>query len=247
VNGGPRSKEETAMMPAETLKATIPAPAGQTRLVALAAPQSPAAEQYRVLYQRLMRLAARRPLRVVAITSAGRREGRTTTAANLAITAAQEGCATVLVEGDLRRPTLAALLGLAPRAGLAEVIDSKAELAQAVTRLGPLALICAGGDGADAPLRSARAAAVLEQLRAAYDLVVLDAPPALAFADGDRLVAAADAALLVVRAGATPRQVVRLALDSLGDRAAGIVLNDVDADSVAHGAWMYGGKGAEGT
>ncbi len=228
------------MMPAETLKATIPVPAEQARLVALDAPDSPAADQYRVLHQRVLRLAARRPLRVLAVTSAGRREGRTTTAANLALISAQEGRATVLVEADLRRPTLAAVLGLAPRAGLAEVIEGKADLGQAVTRLGPLAVLCAGGDGGDAPLRSPRAQAVLEQLRGAYDLVVLDAPPALAFADGDRLAGAADAALLVVRAGATPRQVVRLALESLGDRAAGIVLNDVDASSIALGRWMYG-------
>jgi protein-tyrosine kinase len=231
------------MMPAETLKATIPAPPEQARLVVLDRPDSPAAEQYRVLHQRLVRIAARRPMRVVAVTSAGRREGRTTTAANLALTAAQEGRATVLVEGDLRRPSLASLLGLAPRAGLAEVIEGKAELAQAVTRLGPLSVLCAGGDGADAPLRNPRAIAVLEQLRAAYDFVVVDAPPAIAFSDGDRLAGAADGAILVVRAGATPRQVVRLALESLGERAAGVVLNDVDADSIAHGAWIYGESG----
>lgn len=226
------------MMPAETLKATIPVPPEQARLVALEAPDSPAADQYRVLHQRLLRLAARRPLRVIAVTSTGRREGRTTTAANLALTAAQEGRATVLVEGDLRRAALAALLGLAPRAGLADVIEGRAELAQAVTRLGPLAVLCAGGDGSDAPLRSARAQAVLEQLRDAYDLVVVDAPPALAFADGDRLAAGADAALLVVRAGATPRQAVRLALESLGERATGIVLNDVEP--MAYGRLVRG-------
>jgi protein-tyrosine kinase len=231
------------MMPAETMKATVPVPSDQARLVALDRPDSPAAEQYRVLYQRLVRLAARRPLRVVAVTSAGRREGRTTTAANLALTAAQEGRSTVLVEGDLRRPTLAALLGLAPRAGLADVIEGRAELGQAVTRLGPLAVLCAGGEGADAPLRNPRAMAVLEQLRAAYDLVVVDAPPAIAFSDGDRLAGAADAAVLVVRAGATPRQVVRLALESLGERVVGVVLNDVDADSIAHGTWIYGETG----
>ena len=226
------------MMPAETLKATIPVPPEQARLVALEAPDSTAADQYRVLHQRLLRLAARRPLRVIAVTSTGRREGRTTTAANLALTAAQEGRATVLVEGDLRRAALAALLGLAPRAGLADVIEGRAELAQAVTRLGPLAVLCAGGDGSDAPLRSARAQAVLEQLRDAYDLLVVDAPPALAFADGDRLAAGADAALLVVRAGATPRQAVRLALESLGERATGIVLNDVEP--MAYGRLVRG-------
>lgn len=233
------------MMPAETLNATIPVPSEQARLVALEKPDSPAAEQYRVLHQRLLRLGARRPLHVVAVTSAGRREGRTTTAANLALTAAQEGRPTVLVEGDLRRPSIASLLGLAPRAGLAEVIEGKAELGQAVARMGLLAVLCAGGEGMEAPLRNPRAQAVIEQLRAAYDLVVIDAPPAIAFADGDRLVAAADAALLVVRAGATPRGVVRLALEALGDRAAGIVLNDVDAGSLGHTRWILEGNARE--
>ncbi len=74
--------------------------------------------------------------------------------------------------------------------------------------------------------------------------MVLDAPPALAFSDGDRLSGDADAAILVVRAGTTPRQVVRLALDAIGDRVAGIVLNDVDPESVAHGRWLWPG-GAE--
>src|SRR5512133_2727117 len=104
------------MMPAETLQA-IPATEPGTRLAVLAAPESAAAEQYRVLYQRILRLATRRPLRVLAVTSSGRGEGRTTTAANLALTAAEEGRATVLVEADLRRPSLARLFGLAPRPG----------------------------------------------------------------------------------------------------------------------------------
>jgi len=231
------------MMPAETLQASHAAIAPEARLVALAAPDSPAAEQYRVLYQRILKLAVRRPMRVVAVTSAGRHEGRTTTAANLALTAAQEGRATVLVDADLRRPSIARLLGLAPRPGVADVLAGRAELAQAMTRLGPLAVLGAGEDrDAVALLRSPAAAALLDQLRATHELVVLDAPPALAFADGDRLSGDADAAILVVRAGATPRQVVRLAIDALGERAAGIVLNDVDPDAVAHGRWMYPGE-----
>lgn len=230
------------MMPAETLKATLPVVAPESRLVALGAPESAAAEQFRVLLARLGRIAGRRPLHVVAVTSAARGEGRTFTAANLALTAAQEGRATILVEGDLRRPSLAKLFGLAPRAGLAEVIEGSAELGQAVARVGPLSVLCAGGVRDAAALeRSPRAAAVVDQLRAGFDLVVMDAPPALAFTDGDRLAGAADGAVLVVRAGMTPRQVVRLAVDSLGERIAGIVLNDVDTDAVAHGRWIYAG------
>ncbi|MGC3996086.1 MAG: CpsD/CapB family tyrosine-protein kinase [Anaeromyxobacter sp.] len=232
------------MISAETLQGTYPGLAPESRIVALLEPDSPAAEGYRLLYQRLLRLAARRPARVVAVTSAGRGEGRTTTAANLAFTAAQEGRPVVLVEADLRRPALAGLLGLAPRAGLAEVLEGTAELGQAVARVGGLSVLCAGEarDGALA-LRSPRAPAVMDQLRAAYELVVLDAPPALAFADGDRIASAADLALLVVRAGLTPRPVVRLALEALGERAAGVVLNDVDAAAALHARWLYGEPG----
>jgi Mrp family chromosome partitioning ATPase len=79
----------------------------------------------------------------------------------------------------------------------------------------------------------------MDALRAAYDHVFLDAPPALAFADGDRVAAEADVAVLVVRAGVTPRKVVRLALEALGDRAVGLVLNDVESAASAGGRWLY--------
>lgn len=228
------------MIPAETMQASFPSTSPEGRLVALDAPESAEAAGFRLLLARLERLAAQRPVRVVAVTSATRGEGRTTVAANLALTAAREGHATVLVEADLRRPVLAKLLGLAPRAGLAEVLDGTAELSQAIVRVGALSVLTAG-DVRDpaAAIRSPRIPAVIDALRAAYGYVVLDAPPAIAFADGDRLAAAADAALLVVRAGTTPRAVVRLALDAIGDRAAGIVLNAVDAGASVQGRWLY--------
>ena len=129
-------------VPAETLGEVVRQV--DDRLVALAAPESLAAEQYRHLLARLDRVAAARPLRTVAISSCGRREGRSTTAANLALTAVREGRDAVLVECDLRRPSLAALLDLAPRAGLAEVVEGKADLPQALARASGLAVLCAG-------------------------------------------------------------------------------------------------------
>src|SRR5512134_1384494 len=90
---------------------------------AIAAPDSAAAEHFRQLLQRLDAAAALRPVRVVAVTSSARGEGRTTIAANLALTAAREGREVALVECDVRRPSLAQLLELATRAGLAEVVQ----------------------------------------------------------------------------------------------------------------------------
>ncbi len=228
-------------VPAETLGVS-PAvqPASVGGLATLAPRDSAAAEQYRVLQQRLERLAARRPMRVIAVTSSTRGEGRSTTALNLALTAAEDGREVALVECDVRKPCLAQRLDLAPRAGLAEVALGNAELSQALCRLGRLSVLCAG-DVKDpaAVLRSPRLPGVIDELRAGFGLVVLDAPPALAFADAERLASAADGALLVVRAQQTPREVVRLALETLGDSAVGIVLNQVDAGTLVHGKYLY--------
>jgi len=200
--------------------------------VPLAAPETPAGEQFRLLLARLDRTAARP--RAVAISSCARGEGRSTTAVNLALTAARHSRETVLVECDLRRPRLAALLELAPRAGLAEVVEGKADLPQALVRVDGMAVVCAG-DARDpaAVWRSPRLASTLDALRSSFPLIVLDAPPALAFADAGRLAAATDAVVLVVRAGETPREVVRMAVDALSDKVVGLVLNGVEEDGYA--------------
>ena len=220
-------------VPAETLGALV-AGREQARLVAVAAPESAAAEQYRILLARLDRAAVARPLRAIAITSCTRGEGRSTTAANLALTAAREGRETALVEGDLRRPGLAQLFDVAPRVGLAEVAEGRAELAQALVRVGGVTLLCAG-EARDpaAAMRSPRIAATVDALRSSFPLVLVDAPTALFLSDGSRLAASMDGIILVVRAGETPRDLVRMAIDALPQRLLGIVLNGVDEPGYA--------------
>jgi len=214
-------------LPAENLGSIVHG-RDETRLVALAAPESVAAEQYRVLLGRIDRAALARPLRTIVITSCARGEGRTVTATNLALTAARDGREVVLVECDLRRPSVAGLLDLAPRPGLAEVVEGRAELPQALTRVDGLTVLCAGEAG-DIPavVRSPRLPTPLDTLRASFSLVILDAPPALTLSDAGRLASTADGIVLVVRAGETPRDVVRMAVDALPDRLLGIVLNGV--------------------
>ncbi len=227
-------------VPAQTIHSTLIAPSEDHRLVALADPHSAAAEQYRVLNQKIERLAAQRALRVLAVTSSTRREGRTTTAVNLALTAAQTARQVVLVEFDLRWPSMSTLLDLAPRSGVAEVLSGTAELGQALCRVGPLSVLCAGETrDPGQTLRSRRLLPLINELRASYDLVLLDVPPALAFADADHLAASSDGVLLVVRAHSTPRTVVRLAVESLGEKLTGIVVNDVDVNGSLNGRYLY--------
>ncbi len=214
-------------VPAESLGTIVQAEEG--RLIALADPESTAAEQYRILLSRIDRAASARPLRTVAITSCARGEGRTVTAGNLAITAAREGRDALLVECDLRRPTVGALFELPPGPGLAEVVEGRAELPQALARVGGLTILPAG-DANDlaAVLRNPRLASTFETLRSSFSFIVLDLPPALALSDAGRLASTADGIVLVVRAGETPRDVVRMAIDALPERLLGIVLNDVE-------------------
>ncbi len=215
-------------VPAENL-GTVFQPRDDARLVAFDEPESAAAEQYRILLARIDRAAHARPLRTIAITSCARGEGRTVTAANLALTAARDGRDVALVECDLRRPSLTALLDLAPGPGLAEVVEGRAELSQALCRVGGL-MVLPAGDATDVPavLRNPRLAVTMETLRSSFSTVILDLPPALALSDAGRLATTADGIVLVVRAGETPRDVVRMAVDALPDRLLGIVLNGVE-------------------
>jgi len=221
-------QENNMLLPAKNL-GTVLESREESFLVSREEPESISADQYRVLLNRIDRAGVTRPLRTIAITSCARGEGRTITAANLAYTAARDGREVLLVECDLRRPSLAGLFELAPGPGLAEVVEGKAELSQALARVGYLTVLAAG-DASDIPvvLRSPRLAATMETLRSSFSLIVLDLPPALALSDAGRLATSADGIVLVVRAGETPRDVVRMAIDALPDRVLGIVLNGVD-------------------
>ncbi len=214
------------------------------RLVALTAPMSAAAEQYRMLLHRLRHLRALRGEAiqggaVIAVTSAVRGEGVSLTAANLALTAARSRDARVaLVDCDLRRGGLAQLFGIGGRAGLAEVLTGKTEVGEALGRYheGHLALIAAGrvpGAESASLLASTRFAETLSLLRTLFDEIYLDVPPALATADAQVVAYKADGIVMVARAGVTPREQVAAAVRSLqGAPVWGLVLNGVEASRV---------------
>lgn len=210
------------------------------RLVALTAPMSAAAEQYRMLLHRLRHLRALRGDAiqggtVVAVTSAVRGEGVSLTAANLALTAARSRDARVaLVDCDLRHGGLAQLFGMGARAGLAEVLTGKTEVGEALGRYheGHVAVIAAGrAPGAESAslLAGQRFAQTLSLLRTLFDEIYLDVPPALATADAQVVAYKVDGIVMVARAGLTPREQVAAAVRQLsGAPVWGLVLNGVD-------------------
>ena len=201
-------------------------------LVAGLAPKSAAAEQYRQLRTRLSHAEGASNLRTVLITSPQKGEGKSLTSANLALTMAQElQRRVILVEADLRKPSLQELFGLPPGPGLSEYLTGAAELKD-VMRFLPdhnLTVIHAGSAPTNPAelLGSTAMRRLLDQLRTRYDRVLLDTPPVLPLADVAVLAPLVDGTLMVVRVGVTPKPAIENALRAFdSSRLLGVVLNE---------------------
>jgi len=201
-------------------------------LVAGLAPTSLAAEQYRQLRTRLSHAEGASNLRTVLITSPQKGEGKSITCANLALTMAQElHRRVIIVEADLRKPSLQAMFGLPGGPGLSEYLSGAAELNDVMTFLPDhnLTVIHAGTSPTNPAelLGSTAMRRLLDQLRTRFDRVILDTPPVLPLADVAVLAPLVDATLLVVRAGVTPKPAIENALRAFdSSRLLGVVLNE---------------------
>jgi capsular exopolysaccharide synthesis family protein len=213
--------------------------------VAATHPTSTAAEQYRLLRTRLEGRDRGRRVQLVLITSPGAGDGKTTTSANLALTMSQDfNHSVVLVEADLRRPTLAGLCGISPDRGLVDVLLGVSALDDVLVQLPGQSLFVLPAGQATARsnelLGSLMMTRLIETLRSRFDRIVVDSPP-ITLADTHVLARLADGLLVVVRAGVTSRPALEHALEGVErERIAGLVLNDVDLSVGAYpGAYAW--------
>ena len=177
-------------------------------LVTLTDPRSPASEAYRTLRTNLSFYSLDKPLRTLVVTSPAAGEGKSTTIANLAVTMAQSGRRTILVDTDLRRPTLHELFGAPMSPGLIDLMMNEAgELPLQKTAVENLWLLSSGPQPPNPAdmLGAARMEQIIAQLAEQADIVLFDAPPVMAAADAAILGARADGVLLVIQAGKTRR------------------------------------------
>lgn len=199
-------------------------------LRALRAGDSFAGEEIRLLGARVSSLVHERALKTLGLVSAGPGEGKSTLSLCLATTIAEGlGRRILLVEADLRRPSLETKLDLPHVAGLGEWLTGEADRLP-VRRVGArgLFLASAGRLPLNRPelLASARMSSLMDAARRAFDLVILDCPPLVPLADAVFLQEFVDGFLFVVRARQTPRDVLRRALANLKpERILGTVLN----------------------
>ena len=218
------------------------------QLVSLCAPDSFAADRYRTLRLTIERQRRTGSLQVVAITSPGPADGKSVTAINVAGVLAQSADTRVLViDADLRRPSVAAYLGRAvrPTPGFAEAIrGSGSDLSEWVQRLDRYNLsVLPAGTPQAAPyelLNSPRVDLLLTEARRCYDYVIVDTPPLLPFPDCGVLGRYIDGYLLTVAAHRTPRKLVTQALAALDPaKVLGIVFNGDDQPRGRHYGYYY--------
>jgi non-specific protein-tyrosine kinase len=215
-------------------------------LITLLHPRSPIAEAYRVLRTNLRFSGIENPTGAVLVTSGGPAEGKTTTAANLAITMAQSGKRVVLVDTDLRRPSIHKFFDLPNNVGLSSLFLGDAQSLDQVIQ--PTAIeglrVLTSGQVPPNPaevLESKQMNEILSRLRAQSDMVILDSPPVLAVADASILGSRCSGAVLVVDAGHTRSELSRRAVETLGQtkvKVLGVVLNKLSSRR-ASGYYYY--------
>lgn len=203
-------------------------------LIVQDSPQSPRAEAFRQLRTNLQFIEVDAPLRSLTITSSLPEEGKSTTACNLALTLAQAGFRTVLIEGDLRRPRIADYLGVEGAVGLTSVLIGRVGLADALQPFGDGTLqVLASGPLPPNPselLASGGMRDLIARLEAEFDMVIIDAPPLLPVTDAAVLGTMTSGAVLGVRYGFTRREQFRRAAEALhavDAKILGAVLNMV--------------------
>lgn len=217
-----------------------------TPLIVATEPRAPASERFRALRLNIKYATVGHTLRKVLVTSVQPGEGKTTTAANLAVVLASGGQRVILVDGDLRRPRVHALFGLPNRSGLSDAFIS-AEGVGAYLQDTPVANLRVLVSGALPPnpaelLDNPRTQEILDELVTQADIVIVDAPPALELTDAIALSRYVDGVIFVARVARTrldaAKRVVQK-LRSLGAYVIGAVLVDVDGRAAAYGGYYY--------
>lgn len=203
-------------------------------LVAANHPQSPITEAYRTLRTNIQFSSAERPVQCVLVTSALKGEGKTNTVSNLAIVHAQERKKVLIIDANLRSPSLHHVFSKQNRTGFSNLICGWSALDEVIepTHIENLSIMTSGTiptNPADL-LASTSLDSVLKQLRERYDIVLIDSPELLSVTDAQLIAARCDGVVVVVKAGKTKKQQVTKAinrLDHVKAKLLGVVLNQI--------------------
>jgi capsular exopolysaccharide synthesis family protein len=217
----------------------------EPRLVAITQPNTSYCEEYRSLRTHILHKSQRQKLQSIVVASVNPSEGKSVTALNLCWLLAQtDGVKCLIIDSDLRMPSLTDYLGIETDKGLSHVLDGTATLADSIVRLEPSGLhILAGGETRNdvaEMISGPRFKEILREAREMFDYVIIDAPPLGIFTDATVLINHSDGALLVIRADRTKCSVVERLLEPIPrESMLGVVLNQ-SPDVLDESHYNYG-------
>ncbi|MFC1823329.1 GumC family protein [Thermodesulfobacteriota bacterium] len=215
-------------------------------LVAVNAPKSTASEAYRGIRTSILFSSVETEPRVILVSSAGPQEGKSITSTNLAITMAQSGSKTIVIDADLRRPKIHKIFRVPRDKGLTNLLVGNEDLkgVRFKTQVDNLDVIPSGPlpPNPSEILGSPRMEKLIELLKQHYKRIIIDSPPITAVTDAVILARSVDGVVLVVRANDTARQIVRNGLEqlqSVGAHVFGAILNGVDMSRDSYYYYQY--------
>ncbi|RKY56100.1 MAG: hypothetical protein DRP89_02060 [Candidatus Neomarinimicrobiota bacterium] len=210
----------------------------QSRLVSHFDPKSPVAEAYRTLRTNIQFMSPDKPLKTLVVSSAGPKDGKSTTVANLAITFASLGKKTLLLDADLRKPILHKVFDVPRSPGLVHGVIEEIDFSDIIqkTEVPNLHLITCGEvpPNPSELLASQKLKNLLEKMKNEFDIILIDSPPIIAVTDASILSKVADGLLLVVRAGGTDTRALQRAVELLSRvkcNVIGAALNGVNVSA----------------
>jgi len=203
----------------------------------IAKPLSRYAEAVRAIRMGIQMSDVDHPAKVVLVTSSIPQEGKSTLAQSLAFSAAKAGQKVLLVDGDLRHPSMSKYFGMETKPGLVELLTGATKLEEIIMPQGGVSVLSAGAKSHNPPdlLGSERMKFFVEQWRSSFDYIIIDSPPMGAVIDAKVLVALADKVVFIVRWRDTEREMVAEHVEYLtsNEKLAGIALNMVDESQIS--------------
>jgi capsular exopolysaccharide synthesis family protein len=215
-------------------------------------PRSPISEAYRIARTNVDFSMVDEQLTTLMVTSAGPGEGKTTTVANLAITYAQTGKKVVVIDADMRKPTMHHCFSLSNRIGLSNILTSQLKLDEGIkeTHIPGLFVIPSGTipPNPSEILGSKRMEVLLGELKSKFDLILFDTPPSLVVADAQITASLCDGVILVIDSGKVKRDhamKMKMSFELVNAKILGTILNNKDrndAESYYYYYYYYGNR-----
>lgn len=207
--------------------------------------KSPASEAYRMLRTNIQFSSISRELKVIAVTSSIPGEGKSTTACNYALSLVETGKKVLLIDCDLRKPTIHRKFRISNTSGLTNILLGETTIENTLSLVGGLSILTSGTlpPNPAEVLESQRMKDFLQEMKSHFDYIIIDTPPLLAVADGQIISSMADGVLLVVESKKTPKDSVLKSKDLLINANAnilGIILNKCEISNKKGYGYGYG-------